>query len=260
MSLDVTIDRSKEDVTSAIYEFAARRGLAATTPWYLDGIRIEDTRAAAAETPPTPAGGFWGSLTGFFTPPAPGPVISIELSRRKKKTRVVMALGAHRDSVSLAQALRTYLQDDRAYDVQTPLTCSRCSAQIVHFIARFCGRCGLPLGGSVPEIALPPAIGERAPLPQSWEPALLPQRVAPVALPLPSRQPAVSVEREVIVTREASAEVSPPEPSQPAAEEPGSGAEDELKSGEAPIAAPKQADPEPKRERTPLAEPATEVD
>ena len=145
MSLDLTIDRSKDDVTSAIYEYAARRGLAATTPWYLDGIRIEDTRAGSIPEPgPDDDEGFWAQLAGFFTPAEPGPVVSIEMSRRKKKTRVVMSLGAHSGSVALAQSLRTYLQDTRAYDVQTPLTCSRCAAQITHFIARFCGRCGLP--------------------------------------------------------------------------------------------------------------------
>jgi len=156
MSLDLTIDRSKDDVTSAIYEFAARRGLAATTPWYLDGIRIEDARPGAAEAPsPVKGSTFWGSLAGFFTPPAPGPVVSIEMSRRKKKTRVVMSLGAHPGSVALAQAIRTYLQDDRAFDVNTPLTCSRCAAQILHFIARFCGRCGQPLGTVLPPDSLP---------------------------------------------------------------------------------------------------------
>src|SRR6185503_17475784 len=79
MSLDLTIDRSKDEVTSAIYEYAARRGLAATTPWYLDGIRIEDTRAAGQPPAPSDDGGIWTQITGFFRPPMPGPVVSIEL-------------------------------------------------------------------------------------------------------------------------------------------------------------------------------------
>lgn len=172
MSLDLTIDRSKDDVTSAIYEYAARRGLSATTPWYLDGIRIEDTRARAEPPPPVDNGGFWSQIAGFFTPSEPGPVVSIEMSRRKKKTRVVITLGNHSGSVALAQSLRTYLQDNRAYDVQTPLTCARCSAQIIHFIARYCGRCGQPLGTFVPADSLP----RPAALPPLFEPPMLPAR------------------------------------------------------------------------------------
>ena len=258
MSLDLTIDRSKEDVTSAIYEFAARRGLSATTPWYLDGIRIEDTRAAADAVSAQPeAGGVWAQITGFLTPPAPGPVVSIELSRRKKQTRVVMSLGAHRDSVALGQALRTYLQDTRAYDVHTPLTCSRCSAQIVHFIARYCGRCGLPLGSAMPPIAMPQAQATLPPLPDARWTVQTPERATPVA----AREPAVSIEREEIVIRQQAAEVVPPQRTPPVVEAPSSVvAADEAASKETPAASPTRELPEPKRERAALAEPATEAD
>jgi len=262
MSLDVLIDRSKGDVTSAIYEFAARRGLAATSPWYLDGIRLEDTRVA----PPAPAQGstFWGSISAAFSPSPATPVVSIEFGRKRKMTRVVMSLGSHSGSIALAQTLRTYLLDDRAYTVQTPLTCSRCSAQINHFIARFCGRCGLPLGNSMTPVhsphvpmALPPAQ-----TPREW--ARLPDIPPPAALPAASPEPTVFVEREVVVTPEASKE--PPEVEEaPAVAEPTGTPETaeaaETASPETPAEAPPEPDePAPRRERPKRAEPAAEAD
>lgn len=257
MSLDLTIDRSKDEVTSAIYEYAARRGLSATTPWYLDGIRIEDTRAGADEKPPQNGSTFWGSLSGMFASTPGGPVVSIELSRRRKKTRVVMSLGEHSGSVALAQSIRTYLQDDRAYDVQTPLTCSRCAAQIVHFIARYCGRCGQPLGTFVPVDSLPQTPAPPLPpLPEPHTPAWEMRRessserervasVSPEPMQSPDREvhsPRVVIERDDPLKIEPPL-ASPPEPAQA----------DSARLQERPAA-------EPRRERLAESEPATEVD
>lgn len=255
MSLDLTIDRSKDDVTSAIYEYAARRGLSATTPWYLDGIRIEDTRAQADAQPPENGSTFWGSLSALFSSPSPGPVVSIEMSRRKKKTRVVMNLGSHSGSVALAQSLRTYLQDNRAYDVQTPLTCARCAAQIIHFIARYCGRCGQPLGTFVPADSIPQAAPAfLPPLPEPRLPAWEARRE-----PSPELDRSIETDRvgstsrevvspRVVIERADPIRVEPPESVQsapPAAES----------------APPPDKQPaEPRRQRLAESEPATEVD
>ncbi len=252
MSLDLTIDRSKDDVTSAIYEYAARRGLSATTPWYLDGIRIEDARAQADEKPPGNGSTFWGSFSAMFSSAPAGPVVSIEMSKRKKKTRVVMSLGDHPGSVALAQSLRTYLQDNRAYDVQTPLTCSRCAAQIIHFIARFCGRCGQPLGTFVPVDSLPQRVESLPPLPESRVSAWIERREASseqvrseIAEPTKSFErevvsPRVVVERADPVVVEPVVQVEPP-----TAE---------------PVAPPVKQTTEPRRQKLAESEPATEVD
>lgn len=253
MSLDLTIDRSKDDVTSAIYEYAARRGLTATTPWYLDGIRIEDARAKDNSSEGQEKGGsVWGQITDFFTPPAAGPVVSIELSRRKKKTRVVMSLGAHAGSVALAQSLRTYLQDNRAYDVQTPLTCSRCAAQIIHFIARYCGRCGQPLGTFVPVDSLPQRAEPLPPLPDTRVAAWIERReVSSEQVRSANAQPSGSFDREVVsprvvVERDAPVAIEPAVEARPPAAEP--------------AAPPVQQPSEPRRQRLAESEPAAEVD
>lgn len=258
MSLDLTIDRSKDDVTSAIYEFAARRGLAATTPWYLDGIRIEDARTGATEAPQKAEGStFWGSLAGFFTPPAPGPVVSIEMSRRKKKTRVVMSLGAHPGSVALAQAIRTYLQDDRAYDVQTPLTCSRCAAQIMHFIARFCGRCGQPLGTILPADALPQRpMAQLPPLRESHASAWISRSELSSERPIVTQSEQLGSTAREVVSPRVVVERDDPIPEAPA---PITAPQTPTVETERSIL-PSEQPAEPRRQRIAESEPATEVD
>ena len=194
MSLEVIVERPKAEVRNAIYDFAARRGLRATTPWWLEGVRIEDARSTTPVESDRAADkrSWW---THWFAWETERPALNIEFKHKKGRTRVVMALGAHADSLGLAHSLRSYLQDARAFEAHVPSVCPRCSAQVPHFLANFCGRCGQPLGTSNVSI---PVLPETRPLPVSRERMM--SNFAPVAVePTPAMRieptPAVRIER-----------------------------------------------------------------
>jgi len=202
VSLEVNIDRPKSDVRTAIQDFAARRGLRVANPWYLDGVRLEGHWDRASNLLTGPSGDasqatWWARWLGSAPEP---PAINIEIKRRwVKGTRLNMRFGKHPDSANLAYALRVYLMDDRAYGVHAPIICIRCSAQVPHFLANYCGRCGQPLGSSNVSI---PVLPETRPLPAPRErilPSLAPARVEPAPLP------AVRIERTPVEPRAESA-------------------------------------------------------
>ena len=198
MSLEVNIDRPKSDVRTAIQDFAARRGLRVANPWYLDGVRLEGHWDRASNPLAGPTGDvsqptWWVRWLGSAPEP---PAVNIEIKRRwVKGTRLNMRFGKHPDSANLAYALRVYLMDERAYGVHAPIICIRCSAQVPHFLANFCGRCGQPLGSSNVSI---PVLPETRPLPALHERRM--SNFAPVAVePTPAMRiepaPAVRIER-----------------------------------------------------------------
>ena len=174
MAIELTIDHSKSDAQEAITQFAARRRYQLSHPWYLDGLRIEDTSRAGENIPPKSESGhgFWAGLASLFHVPAPGPRVDIELKRRKGRTVVSLSLGGHHESVHLAYALRAYLSDDRAFTCECPPLCPACSALVRNVTANYCCQCGHLLAARPPipmtmpvnnenELVIKPAVENR---------------------------------------------------------------------------------------------------
>jgi ribosomal protein S27AE len=197
VSLEVSVNRSKGDVRDAIMQFAARKGFRATNPWYIEGIRIEDMRRVGENMPKVRPKGYWAAVVYWLTAPEPGPRVDIELKRRRGRTIAVLKLGAHNDSVHLAYALRSYLSDERAFELTLPPICPRCSASVTNFMATYCGRCGLRLSTGADDRIFPMAAGagvDRASLPAFERTAVANER----------QEPEPSTVRNEVVASEAS--------------------------------------------------------
>ncbi|MCB9853714.1 MAG: hypothetical protein H6819_11505 [Phycisphaerales bacterium] len=134
--IEVTIQRSKDDVREALIQFCARRGYRLSDPWYLEGLRIEVPNRSRDGFEKR---GFWATVTDAQT----GPRIDVDVKRRRaRSSRVRINVGDHTDSVRLAYELQAYLNDDRSYDAACPPICTSCGSNVPNPIARYCGRCG----------------------------------------------------------------------------------------------------------------------
>src|ERR1043166_762452 len=70
-SLGVEVRHAKGEVREAIMQFAARRGLRASTPWWLEGVRIENPGRAPVPKPERIAEmGVFAAIVAFLTPPS----------------------------------------------------------------------------------------------------------------------------------------------------------------------------------------------
>lgn len=155
MALEIALDRSKDHVRRAIMQFAARQGCRVTTPWYLDGFRIEQNGAPApaeADTIGGTARGILNAAGRLLTDKPKGRVyVDVELSRRRGQTIVLMKFGENATSASIGHALNAYLLDDAAFVTKAPPVCPKCMTPVSNVRASFCGRCGAALtaGGSL---------------------------------------------------------------------------------------------------------------
>ncbi len=149
MALEIAIDRSKDHVRRAIMQFAARRGCRVTTPWYLDGLRIEQNGAQTAPDAATSEGAPTSILDAagrFFTDkPKDRTYVDVELSRKRGQTIVSMKFGESPASATIGHALNVFLLDEEAFATKAPPVCPKCLTPVPNVRASFCGRCGAAL-------------------------------------------------------------------------------------------------------------------
>lgn len=155
MALEIALDRGKDHVRRAIMQFAARQGCRVTTPWYLDGFRIEQNGTPAlaeADTVGGTARGILNAAGRLFTDKPKGRVyVDVELSRRRGQTIVAMKFGENPLAASIGHALNAYLLDDAVFVTNAPPVCPKCMTPVSNVRASFCGRCGAALtaGGTL---------------------------------------------------------------------------------------------------------------
>lgn len=151
MSLELVIDRGKDDARRATMQFAARRGFHVTEPWHLDGLRLEALASHDLAAPPSPGDsddldGLIGGIASFFGDGGKQRVyLDVEFRRDRQRTVVHMKSGKHAAGMKIAYALHGFLMDEAAYEPAGPPVCPTCTTPVVNLRASFCGRCGAAL-------------------------------------------------------------------------------------------------------------------
>lgn len=217
MSLEFAIERTKDQVRRAAFQFAARRAFRVTEPWYLDGFRVESAAGPLDrnnDQPPDMLSGMLDAATTFFLDkPKYRAYVDVELSRKRGQTIVSVKFGEHPHSAAIGTALQAFLCDESVFVTKTPVICPGCTTPVVNIRANFCGRCGKPLYGGPP---LPitagfsePTAGRLPPLPTA------PHASARDSDPAKAHEhdlaAGVTIEREEISTRLAAENEPSPE-------------------------------------------------
>lgn len=209
MALEFAIDRPKDVVRRAIFQFAARRAFRVSEPWYLDGLRVESASDAPRRPADEPADVLSGMLDAAAAllrdRPRNRVYVDVELRRKRGQTIVSLKFGDLGAGAALGSALQAFLHDDAVYDARCPVVCEHCTTPVVNVRANYCGRCGSPLRVGAPP--RPIAVSSTA----APVPVLPPLPVAPLhevpreiepreqlraGADAPVAQPAVTVERD----------------------------------------------------------------
>lgn len=199
MALEFAIERPKDAIRRATLQFAARRGLRVSEPWYLDGLRLEmgdgSERPGEAEDVDMLSGMLNAATSFLLEKPRNRAYVDIELSRKRGQTIVLVKFGEHPQSAVIASALQAFLHDDAVFSARIPVVCSNCTTPVVNIRANYCGRCGMAFSGSAAGRLRDSASHTLPPLPSA---AREPSPVAPARADPPAEAIAgVSIEREV---------------------------------------------------------------
>lgn len=217
MALEFAIDRPKDSVRRAIFQFAARRAFRVSEPWYLDGLRIESVSDAPRRPADEPADTLSGMLDAAAAllrdRPRNRTYVDVELRRKRGQTIVSLKFGDRGAGAALGSALEAFLRDHAVYDTRCPVVCECCTTPVVNVRASYCGRCGSPLrAGAAPRpIAVSSSLAPASALPP------LPVASPPVKSREESRdragapvaKPGVTVERDEAAGPEAVSEAAP---------------------------------------------------